>query len=345
MSALVEEMTAATPGASDENRDAWLAERRSGITATEVRDLWLGKITPKQLAELKLGRRKDTFNGNAYTAWGKEREPVIAEQLRVEFDLQPESRVWHAAEDPRHLASPDGMGLGFEGLELSEIKTSGNDKSLYSPHFDEAGYLAQMVWQMYVMGAWRCLFAFEYRLGTPGGFYPGQLVTWYVKDGERVTAWVYLDEYRELLSKLIWIAEEFLALLDEMASEPFDEPELDDEIDTLGLNYLAAADAEKEAAEAKKAAYDALMRRIDGKEFLQESALARVSFTPAKESTEVVKGFDDEKARSVYRGTWDHLQEAQRAWDEVRAKFPTEETVARKSRATLRVTRGKAMRP
>ena len=41
-------------GASDQDRPAWLAERRGGVTATEIRDLAIGKKRQGELVDLKL---------------------------------------------------------------------------------------------------------------------------------------------------------------------------------------------------------------------------------------------------------------------------------------------------
>ena len=70
----------ARAGASDQDREQWLAERRRGVTATELRDIMLASNRDVAIADLvKKKREGDRFTGNAYTDWGNDREPVIAE--------------------------------------------------------------------------------------------------------------------------------------------------------------------------------------------------------------------------------------------------------------------------
>ena len=66
-------------GASDTDREAWLAQRRTGITATEVRDIAKGgAVKRKELIGYKLHPETNTFTGNQYTEWGKKREAALA---------------------------------------------------------------------------------------------------------------------------------------------------------------------------------------------------------------------------------------------------------------------------
>ena len=53
MSAAVLETLEARAGASDQDRPAWLAVRRTGITATEIRDLYQKRITIPALVDRK----------------------------------------------------------------------------------------------------------------------------------------------------------------------------------------------------------------------------------------------------------------------------------------------------
>lgn len=275
----VAELTEATPGASDEDREAWLAERRTGITATEIRDLYLGKTTIAKLVNLKLGRAVDDFAGNGYTRWGKEREPVIAAEVERRYTIAPESRVFHAKDEPRFLASPDGVGRDFDGrLILSEIKTAGKDIGTGTDLFAEKGYLAQMAWQCRVMGAQACVYAWEERLIGADGFEPGAQ-TFY---------WIERALMEQLLAKLEQLGHEFLAALDKAAAEPWEPSGVDDEIDTLAVNYLRFLGEEKEAADAKTRAFEQVKERLRGRErFTQASMLARVTWTGATSRDEV----------------------------------------------------------
>lgn len=149
----------ARAGASDKDREAWLAARREGITATEIAKLAQSRAFETELRRIKAG--EETFSGNRYTAWGKLREPVIAEHARG-FGLEPEHRVFHAAENSRHLASPDALGEDFDGkLFIGEFKTSLHDLDPSGDYYWSTTYADQMQWQMYVTGAERCLFVWE----------------------------------------------------------------------------------------------------------------------------------------------------------------------------------------
>lgn len=201
----------ARAGASDRDRELWLAERRGGVTATELARLWRKRDLSGAMSKLA-GEKLSGFagwDGNVYTRWGQEREPVIAGLVEREHGILPESRVFRSAVNERWLASPDGVGVGGDGeLWLSEIKTSGEDITVGSKKFHASRYLPQMVWSMGVLGASRCLYTWEYRLGSPyEGFVPGS----------RQSEWVVFEEHEELWFELQGIASRFLDVLDSQA--------------------------------------------------------------------------------------------------------------------------------
>jgi predicted phage-related endonuclease len=349
----------ARAGASDQDREAWLAERRGGITATEVRDLWLEKIGRKsytnrrELIDRKLGRIPEVgdLSGVPVIGWGKDREPVIAAEIERRFMIAPESRVFRSTVNPRWLASPDGVGVDFDGeLVVSEIKTAGKDIAPGTEAFATKGYLAQMIWVMVVTGARRCLYGHEYRLDLLSvGFQPGLQRFW----------WIEWDA--ELAAELIEIADAFLADMDAVAAgEEPDAPAIDEELDTLAVNYLRGLDLEKQAKELKEPAYRSMFELLDaGEPFVQESALARVSFTPAIVEDKPVFELDQVRAKqSAPAGLYerleqaeDDLRQAQEAFDREQAAVTaheaafivqagTERVVLK--RAALRVTAAKA---
>lgn len=271
----------ARAGASDTDRELWLAERAQGITATEIRDLVTGKKRQQDLIDLKLGRKTDTFTGNEYTEWGKNREPVIAEGVRG-FGIEPESRVFHGEMDSRHLASPDGVGVDFDGaLVLSEIKTAGRDIRPGTDAYDATGYAIQMQWCMWVTGAARCRYVTEQRIRVAGGFAPGALSS----------DWVERDD--ALIAELVTVADVFLAELDRQREDGA--PVIDEVVDTHAVNYLRGLAAEKEGKALKEAAYRALVEAGVS----QESPLARVTFTPGKPAGEFVEEVVDLEAAAA----------------------------------------------
>lgn len=259
-------------GASDTDRAAWLAERASGVTATELRNIMLASNRDQAIKDLvKMKREGDSFTGNAYTDWGNEREPVIGEWL-AGFGVIQESRVFHAEQNSRFLASPDGLAVDFDGLLiLDEIKTCGHALPKGSAALAAKGYEWQMQWCCLVTGAIGSWLTVELRHGTPrDGFTPG----------ERSREWFPRDETK--IAQMIAVAERVLAAMD---AEPVEEL-IDEVVDTHALNYLRGLAAEKEGAELKKTAYAALLAAGVS----QESPLARVTYSPGKPGSE----FDEE---------------------------------------------------
>ncbi len=317
----------ARAGASDQDRAAWLAERAQGITATEIRDLMKGKLRQDDLIALKLGRKVDSFTGNQFTDWGNEREPIIAAGVRG-MGIDPESRVFHGEQDSRHLASPDGVGVEFDGaLVVSEIKTSGKDIRRGMPAYFETGYELQMQWAMWVTGADRCLFVFEERLTVDGRFVPGEVFT----------EWVPRDE--AIIADLVARADEFLAELDRQREEGA--PVIDEELDTHAVNYLRAIDEEKRWGDLKREHYAAVVAA--GKS--QESPLARVTYTAEKPGEVLdVEDIDYEAAKATHFGQALHaeLQSVTARWNEHLQGFVSTRPVQGKSRAaSARITAGK----
>lgn len=268
----------ARAGASDQDRELWLAERREGITATQVRDIALEEAglpswsKKQELIDEKLGRRVDDFAGSPYTDWGNEREPAIAAVLEGE-GFRAESRVFHHPENSRYLASPDGIRVDFdENLDVLELKTAKHDLPPGSEEIIAKGYQLQVQWVMFVLGARRCRFVVEERLGNPlGGFRPGELHR----------HWIERDD--ELIALLVKLADAFLAELDRQRVEGG--PVIDEHVDTLALNYLRGLTAEKEGKALKESAY----RQLVQMGVSQTSDIAKVTFTPGTPAGE----FDD----------------------------------------------------
>jgi len=239
----------ARAGASDQDREAWLAERRTGVTATEVAQLAkrrgaARKAFARDLIAEKLGRAESSFSGNAYTEWGKLREPVLAEVTLRSHMLLPESRVFHAVDEPRFLASPDAVGIDFdEVLRVAEFKTSGKDLE-DDDEFAATGYEHQVQWVMRVTGAARCLFMWEQRIGEPGDF----------RAGIQFSRWIERDE--KAIAQLEKVAREFLVALDEAAAEE-GPAKVDAELDRLVWTHLTAKAAATSAEEDLRAYLDA----------------------------------------------------------------------------------------
>jgi len=179
-------------GVSSEQRDAWLEQRRHGVTATQAAKAISGRESDlRAIVVEKITGDFPDLSGNKYIDWGNAREPVIAEWVQTKFDIAPNLICYAHSEEPRHLATPDGftydefIGAGY----ISEIKTSKHDLNPFTdlpesgistlrpeiahqmldafdrnrgvPYFWRSGYFDQMQWQMHVMGTDRCLFVWE----------------------------------------------------------------------------------------------------------------------------------------------------------------------------------------
>lgn len=136
------------------DRVAWLKARSRGITATDAARLASIRSVPALVLEKIHG---SGFGGNAYTDHGRAREPEIARWVRGEFGIIASDRLFHAHDEPRHLATPDGVGASPSGdVILAEIKTT---KSAWNSI--PRSYLRQVWWQQYVLGAERTLLVWE----------------------------------------------------------------------------------------------------------------------------------------------------------------------------------------
>lgn len=168
--------------AKPETRQPWLDFRAGGITATEIRDWGNGSRRREIIIAKVTGKTEDLSHVPAINH-GNLREPMIAAWIERNFGITPCDAVFAHADEPRHLASPDGISLdpfsrelivGTADAVLAEIKTSKHDltpgrldaeSALISiepgSKFDLSGYYTQMQWQMYVMNATRTLFVWE----------------------------------------------------------------------------------------------------------------------------------------------------------------------------------------
>jgi hypothetical protein len=237
--------------------------------------------------------------------WGRHREPIIAQAVQERYAIAPEHRVFRAADNPRFLASPDGVGVDFMGrLLISEIKTGWADLSVGSAAYEKKGYGLQQCWGMRVTGARRSLYAWEYRMeDETREFVPGDVHF----------EWVEYDE--KLAAELEQVADEFLAELDaaRAALEAGEEPVIDEVLDTLALNLLRFRVEESEAKKAKEAAWAGLHERLGerGEDFSQRSALAQITYTAAVDGTSEV--VDEEAAIAADPKLWASVERAEKA--------------------------------
>lgn len=163
--------------ARSSDRGAWLRARTRGVTATDAARLSSAR------AVVSVGRDKllgSSFTGNAYTDHGVAREPEIAHWVRSTYGITPSVDLYHAENNPLHLATPDGIRVAGHRLELAEIKTT--TKAWRSI---PRNYLRQVWWQQYVLGAERTLVVWEQHQDfVPVN--PEPLVKWVDRDDNEI---------------------------------------------------------------------------------------------------------------------------------------------------------------
>lgn len=319
-------------GASDADKAAWHAERLKGATATQVRDIVKRGIGFRtNLLQMKARGEAEAWVSNQYTAWGNKREPIIAEWVRSRFGIDPESRVFHSAEDARWLASPDGLGADFDGgLLAAEIKTSKHDVAPWMPDFDRMGYMLQMQWVMRVTGARRCLYVWEQH-DSDWRDRGGEFVEPAPLYSEPKFAWIEYDP--AIVADLEKVAAEFLADLD--AAREGRTPDVDEVLDTLAVNVLVGRTYEADGKKLKESSWAALQKALAKRPALsQVSGLARVTWTPGVDSTEDVP--DVEAAKAADPDLFAQVQALSKRWNEHAKKFT--KTVPKPGKPSLTVT-------
>lgn len=191
------------------DEELWLTERRKGVTATEVSRLAAGQPAFRRdlIKEKLTGKR--SFGGNKYTSWGLEREIFLSGIAEQDFGFEASNILFHAEQDRRHLATPDGIHL--ESCSILEIKTSKNDLNPDGKHFPRSPFYDQMQWQMHVTGdeTEQCLFIWEqhdnkwvtdeFGVERPSPYF--HQFRWIPRNDDRI-------------AELILVANEFLAEID-----------------------------------------------------------------------------------------------------------------------------------
>ena len=270
-----------------ETREAWMAQRRGGLTATDIRDWVVPSHRRRIMTEKVTGDegRDGSFRiaGGPYTLddyahHGSVREDSIAEWVEATFAIQPSKHVYAHPSNDRWLATPDGMYVepfsagyapGTVDAVISEIKTHGVSLQpgpldanrvlrFVEPQsaFAKERYYRQVQWQMLVMNARRTLFVWEVRSKERDH----EAGIW-IPEGAPEWCWIERDD--EFIARLVEEAEDALAQIDAavIASTLGELPPASDvpaEHAMLIAEYLRALDAEKVAAAQKVKAWDAL---------------------------------------------------------------------------------------
>ncbi|KAB1867309.1 hypothetical protein [Microbacterium algeriense] len=225
----------------DAPRTVWMLERGEGVTASEVWAIARGGIkTWRRILEQKMNG--SAFGGTKATKAGSAREAALLADAIDEIDwVEPNTGLWAAAENDRHRATPDGLGLLAGGLCTVEVKSHEHG---YKGDAFPMDHKAQTVWQRYVLGAEFALYGAEIR--DEDDMPPADGADWQFVD----------DPDDELLAFLIYRADKFLAWRDAGCPDfddlPAEVAEAQAKWAPLKRQLDAAAAAEKEASDAVK---------------------------------------------------------------------------------------------
>lgn len=151
------------------DRDAWLAARARGVTATMVAEA----ATPKTFDRVAASIGKvDDIPDNPYMKFGRDNEGWIALELKRMFGIMPNEWLIASADEEFMMSTPDGLSLDHS--TISEIKTTGTDWGKLDKV--PARYIRQVQWQLHTTGAELCKFAYMLRVdGADGVFQPAWL--------------------------------------------------------------------------------------------------------------------------------------------------------------------------
>lgn len=227
----------------DAPRTVWMLERGEGVTASRVWAIAKGGIRTWR-RELEQMMNGSTFRGTAATRAGSAREEALLDEAAEQLhQVIPNRALWASAENDLHRATPDGIGVNSDGtivaVEVKSHERGYEDKGIPADH------LAQMQWQMHVLGAVSGLYGYEIR--DEDDMPPA--------DGAK---WIDVPRDEEMIAFLIMRADAFLAWRDAGCPDVDDLP--DDVAAALAAwaplkrDLDAAAAAEKKAAAALKKA-------------------------------------------------------------------------------------------
>lgn len=227
----------------DAPRTVWMMERGEGVTASEV---WAvaraGIKARRRIVESKMNG--STFRGNKATNAGHAREAALLDEAAERMaSLTPNGALWAAIENDLHRATPDAIAIDQDGaLVAVEVKSHEYGWKLDTIPIE---HLAQMQWQIHVLGADYALYGFEVR--DEDDMPPADGATW-----------IPVPRDDEMIDYLVLRADAFIAWRD--AGCP-DVDELPDEVNAAIADWAplkramdAAVKAERIANAAVKAA-------------------------------------------------------------------------------------------
>ena len=227
----------------DAPRTVWMLERGEGVTASRAWAIARGGIKTWR-RELEQMMNGSTFRGTKATRAGSAREAALLDEAALQLHtVAPNGALWAAADNDLHRATPDGIGANSDGtlvtVEVKSHEYGYEDKGIPADH------LAQMQWQMHVLGAVSGLYGYEIRdeddQPPAGG-----------------ATWIDVPRDDDMIAYLIMRADAFIAWRDAGCPDVDDFPEnvraALDAWAPLKRELDAAAAAEKKANAALKSA-------------------------------------------------------------------------------------------
>lgn len=228
----------------DAPRTVWMMERGEGVTASEAWAVARATIKARRrILELKMNG--STFKGNKATNAGHAREVALLDEAAERMaTLTPNAALWGAVENDLHRATPDAIAVDPDGaLVVVEVKSH----EFGWKHDDiPIEHLAQMQWQIHVLGADYALYGFEIR--DEDDMPP--------VDG---ATWIPVARDEDMIDYLVTRADDFIAWRD--AGCP-DVDDLPDEVGEALAEWAPLKRALDAATEAEKPAKAKLAKAI-----------------------------------------------------------------------------------
>jgi hypothetical protein len=176
--------------------EEWYKAREYGVSATTVAKAASGPGGYNSELERALHPEANVIEDNAYMKFGRDWEQWIVDALPESYGITANDWLIAAAEQERHLATPDG--LNDDWSIIAEVKTTGKD---WDGSTIPIQYRRQVQWQMYVTGATKCVFAWLLRVEDDNGVF--------------APAWlepkiVIIDRDEDMIADLIDVAHRFV---------------------------------------------------------------------------------------------------------------------------------------
>ena len=179
--------------------DEWYKARQYGVSATTVAKAAAGPGGFKAELDRALHPEDNIVEDNAYMKFGRDWESWIVDMIPAEYGIVHNDWLIRAAEEPRHLATPDGLNADWS--RIAEVKTTGKDWDIDNLNSIPIQYRRQIQWQMYVTGAQTCVFGWLLRLEDMfGEFTPGWIEPKFVE----------IERDDDLIADLIDVAHRFV---------------------------------------------------------------------------------------------------------------------------------------